>query len=89
MLVSGFLLEKIWEPIKVFSTMLKCIAQHQARSGGGWYPCTPLDMHPFRPPLEPEAGSNLVTVNLHTYSDFLLFLSINNVTIGSLVIMVR
>ena len=39
---------------------------------GGRYRFAPLDMHP----LEPEAGSNLFyTVNLHIYSDFVLFLS--------------
>ena len=66
-----------------FLPIIYLVSFNQGRSGGR-YPCVPP-----RPPLEPEAGSNLVTVNLHTYSDFLLFLSINNVTIGSLVIMVR
>ena len=35
--------------------------------------------NPVPPPLEPEVGSNLL--NLHIYSDFLLFLLIENVTI--------
>ena len=46
---------------------------------GGRYPCAPLDMHPPRPPpLEPEAGTRTNLLNLHIYSDFLLFLSIES-----------
>ena len=45
---------------------------------GGLYPCAPLDMHPPRPPLEPEAGTRTNLLNLHIYSDFLLFLSIES-----------
>jgi len=37
--------------------------------------CNPVEMHP----LDPEAGSNIL--NLHIYSDFYLFLSIDNVII--------
>ena len=47
---------------------------------GGGTPVHPgLDMHTLAPPLEPEAGSNIL--NLHIYSDFFLFLSIDNATI--------
>ena len=54
--------------------------QLQACSGGVRYPCAPLDKHPPRPPLQPEVCSNLLN-SKHIYSDFLFFLSIDNVTI--------
>ena len=63
---------------KMFTNEIEDV--REAPSGGGRYPCAPLEMHPPRPPQEREAGSNLSNSKLK-YSDFLLFLSIGNVTI--------
>ena len=57
-----------------FLPIIYLVSFNQGRSGGR-YPCVPP-----RPPLEPEAGSNILNLqNIH--SDFFIFLSINNVTI--------
>ena len=42
--------------------------------GGGSTPVSPLDMHPLGPPLEPEAGSNLLNSKLTYIFRFFTFL---------------
>ena len=43
------------------------IGSNQARSGGGAVPLWPPRHAPLRPPLEPEAGSNIFNSKLAYY----------------------
>ena len=62
-------------PLHFYQLSIYLVSFNQGRSGGGRYLCAPP-----RPPLEPEAGSNILNLQ-NINSDFFIFLSINNVTI--------